>query len=540
MNGKIKMVWQIVSVIVITIALSTKTYAADFNATITSSEVTQGETVTITVTFSSDTTIGAYDLSLTYDANILDYVSGADGGGGGSLRLYNDMVNNTTDTKTITFTAKAAGTTEINVVQLGGVIDIDVNDMALKASAGTVKVNAPVIASSNNNLSGLDISAVKADGSTIQTTLSPAFSKDVTEYNLSLEEGITKLTVSATAEDAKAQIALRGTKMDPGANTTTVTVTAEDGSQKVYTIYTDVKIPETTTPQPTEPPTQEPVTPEPQTPEPPTDAPVDTTRIANIFGKNYLVVDATEETVLPEGFERATITWNGINVTGATNLANTLSLVYVLNQETGEYTFVIYNDADKTYQQFLTYSITQRSYIMLAVMDDVLYNNVPALESSELELVSMAIVSGYVDAYKLKNMSNIYIVRAMNWDNKIGYYYYNSEDGSMLPYFGGENTGSVEVSGQNQNPEVQELLNEQHQEFEKRIEKRNLLIIAMAVVIVVITIAGAYIIMKNKKSDDEDDEDDEYEDDDEYGNEEYDEDDEYEGEIKSDRSHVVL
>ena len=76
--------------VIFAVMLSIKAYGADFNASVSSGEATQGENVTVTVNMSSDVTVGAYDLTLTYDANILEYVSGADGGGGGSLRLYND------------------------------------------------------------------------------------------------------------------------------------------------------------------------------------------------------------------------------------------------------------------------------------------------------------------------------------------------------------------------------------------------------------------------------------------------------------------
>ena len=72
---------------------------------------------------------------------------------------------------------------------------------------------------------------------------------------------------------------------------------------------------------------------------------------------------------------------------------------------------------------------------MLMADDDLMFEGEKAAESRKLELTTLNIADGYVDAYKLKNAENIYIVKAMNWDNKIGYYYYSSADGSMIPYY---------------------------------------------------------------------------------------------------------
>ena len=45
-------------------------YAADFNASVSSANASQGENVSVTVTFSSGANIGAYAMKLTYDADI--------------------------------------------------------------------------------------------------------------------------------------------------------------------------------------------------------------------------------------------------------------------------------------------------------------------------------------------------------------------------------------------------------------------------------------------------------------------------------------
>ena len=68
--------------------------------------------------------------------------------------------------------------------------------------------------------------------------LSPAFSPDVTTYTTSVGADCASLTVSAVPNDSKATVSVSGKRMDPGFNTTTITVTAENGSKRTYTIKT--------------------------------------------------------------------------------------------------------------------------------------------------------------------------------------------------------------------------------------------------------------------------------------------------------------
>lgn len=431
--------------IMFAIVLNLKVYAADFNVSISSGEVTQGENITVTVNMNSDVTVGVYDLLLTYDANILEYVSGAETGNGGNLVLFDFEDWNTSYTRTIVFKAKAVGSVKISVLQRGDLTDIDDNALTLKAADGTVTVKAPSTASSNANLSSLSLMAVKADGWSGSVNLMPDFSKDVTSYQLWLGSEFSKLSVSAVAEDGKAKIATAGTELTAGQdNTATVTVTAEDGTVKTYTIIVHVKA------KPAENTTTAAENNNTDTPADSTTAPVDnpqdtTTgndnpagpadRNVTISEKPYTVVDVPEDMELPEGFERKAVIWNGIEVMGASDQSGTLTLLYLNNNETSESRFYVYNSEKSSYTAFVSYTITQRSYIMLMADDDLMFEGEKAAESKKLELTTLDIADNYVDAYKLKNAENIYIVKAMNWDNKIGYYYYSSADGSMIPYY---------------------------------------------------------------------------------------------------------
>lgn len=86
--------------------------------------------------------------------------------------------------------------------------------------------------SSNANLASLSIS---------QGTLSPKFSASKTEYTVNLNGDISSIKVNATAADSKAIVYGTGTKtLKPGKNTISISVAAEDGSTKEYTVTVNV------------------------------------------------------------------------------------------------------------------------------------------------------------------------------------------------------------------------------------------------------------------------------------------------------------
>lgn len=83
--------------------------------------------------------------------------------------------------------------------------------------------------SNNANLKTLAIEGVE---------LTPAFSSEITEYSIKLENfEATDINITAEAEDEKSVVKVVGnTNIVIGENIITVTVTAEDGTTKIYTI----------------------------------------------------------------------------------------------------------------------------------------------------------------------------------------------------------------------------------------------------------------------------------------------------------------
>ena len=101
-----------------------------------------------------------------------------------------------------------------------------------------------VIKSSNANLGTLKIDKV---------TLTPAFDSDIQNYTANLEEDLTKLTVTANAENNKAKVKVEGNEnLKDGENNIKITVTAENGDTKTYTVKVVKGSEAENTPQPIE------------------------------------------------------------------------------------------------------------------------------------------------------------------------------------------------------------------------------------------------------------------------------------------------
>ena len=395
------------------IIVNHKVYAASATVTISSATVTQDEEVKVTVTINADSNIGAYDFYIEYDANILEAVSGYDGGGGGRIQVIYDVpdVNSASKslTRTITFKAKTPGTSAIKYVTLQddkGVIDYDtIDNMSVTATDGSVTVNAPVQASSNNNLSSMTVAAVRADGSTYNVELAPGFSKDVTKYNIEVEEGVTRLVVSAKTEDATAKIRTEWAKLDPGDNTTKVIVTAENGQTKQYTIYTKVPVKEETT---TEPVVKDPIK-------------------VNIGGVEHFIGDINESVALPEGFEPFEYNYEGRTVVAAKGLSKNLIVMYITNGDGSAGSLYIYNETKKTFLRMVNIQMTEKLYTIVDAPEDVA---IP----ENLKECTLNIGEDSVQAWT-RDSSEVYVVYAMNWNGEAGLYYYDTAEKQMMKYF---------------------------------------------------------------------------------------------------------
>ncbi len=236
-----KRIISIVSVLILCVALllPATVSAASASASLTGpGTVRAGDTITLSFNLNGSGLFGASG-TLSYDSSQVTLSTTTQKIGspwmvefnGNNFVAYDNNltnpVNGNTTLFTVTFSVKsvAAGT---NIkISYNNVIASDGN---ADANVGTVSYNVTVAPplSTNNKLSGLTVD---------NATISPAFSGDTTNYTAEVPFSVSKLNVKATAADSKAKVSVNSPSLTPGGTTkVSITVTAESGATKTYTI----------------------------------------------------------------------------------------------------------------------------------------------------------------------------------------------------------------------------------------------------------------------------------------------------------------
>ena len=213
--------------------------AASATATLTGpGTVRAGDTITLTFNLSGSNIYGASG-TLSYDSNQLTLTGTTQKIGNGWAVEFNGNnfvaydnnlakpINSSTALFTATFKVKSLSTGTAVKVSYTGVTASDGN---ADASVCTVSYSATIAAplSTDNALKTLTVS---------NATIRPAFSAGTTSYTAEVPFEVSKLNVSATANDSKAKVSVNSPTLTPNGTTkVTVTVTAENGSAKTYTI----------------------------------------------------------------------------------------------------------------------------------------------------------------------------------------------------------------------------------------------------------------------------------------------------------------
>lgn len=289
--------------------------AASGTISITStSQVVLGNKVTVTVTLSSSTAIGSWEMKLNYDKKYLQLTSSTANNSGDYMVGYTDTSAGIKK-KTYTFTFKTLknGSTDVSIGSYD-VYALDESEMKITTSKKTIKIitqsELEASYSKDNNLKNLSV-----DGYTI----TPAFNKDTLNYTVDVPEGTTSVKVNASANDSKASINGTGNiEVSEGTNNIKIVVRAENGSEKTYNLVVNVK-------------DQNPIN-------------------VNIDNNNYTVIKLKNNYTCPDTFIDSEITIDGINVPACYSENLGLTLVG-LKASDGSVVNYIYNNG--IYERYL-------------------------------------------------------------------------------------------------------------------------------------------------------------------------------------------
>jgi len=205
--------------------------SASISVKTSKSTVVVGGSFNVTVTVYSASSIGAWEYNLMYDTSKFQLVSGTQ-----HIVDYASGGGRTTATYNYTLRAKASGTGKI-YIQNSAVADWNENSLSVSEGSTSVKImtqaELEATYSKNNYLKSLNVEG---------TTLSPEFNKDTLEYTVELEPETTSIKVNAEKEDSTASITGTGDiAVSEGDNNIKIVVTAQNGSERTYTINAKVK-----------------------------------------------------------------------------------------------------------------------------------------------------------------------------------------------------------------------------------------------------------------------------------------------------------
>ena len=237
------------------------------------------------------------------------------------------------------------------------------------SSSTTTTVQEPEVKkSSEKNLSSLSVS---------EGTLSPKFSAGTTTYKVDLTNEVEKLTISAKAKDSKAKVSGTGEKeLKIGENNFTVTVTAEDGSKKTYTISVYV----------TEKPTQ----------------------FVKLGDQSLGILNDLSKVDVPKGFEKTTIKIDDKDVTALQNKDLGLTLLYLQTEDekTGFYIYDV--DNNKVLRQYQTLTVNGKTYVIMDAPENL--EEVQGLEKSTIKIGDLEMNGWKFNEETLSHYTLVYLM----------------------------------------------------------------------------------------------------------------------------------
>lgn len=208
--------------------------SASFEKVSPDTDIRVEDMLKLRLSLSADVELGAVELYISYNSNVFEYVTGPDCvfGGEGVLKI-SDSGTSTYSTKRdylLYFQAAGMGDGKFSLGNNPEIYDAD-EDMPMSVSSQplTLSVFAGTTASSDATLAELKV------GSAV---LSPSFDPQIKDYTVHVENSVTKLAVSAIANDPVASVRVEGADdLKVGNNRITVVVSAPDGTEIKYVIY---------------------------------------------------------------------------------------------------------------------------------------------------------------------------------------------------------------------------------------------------------------------------------------------------------------
>lgn len=351
------------------------------------STVVVGNNVTVTVTLSSSTLIGSWEMSLNYDKNYLQLRSATSESNG--IRMAASTATGV-KSKSYTFTFKTLkkGSTSVSV---GGYLAYAYADLSeISLSSNSKKINIITQAeleasySKNNNLASLGVEGF---------TLTPEFNANTLEYSVIVPEDTKNVNLTGTVQDKKASITGVGVQqVNQGNNKFLVTVKAENGSEKTYTINVDVK----------------------------DENPIEVT----VGDKKYTVVKIKENLPIASLYNEYSIKINEFDIPAYKNDYTGLVLVGLKDTE-GNISLFIYDDENNSYKEYSELKSSQITIYPLKPEE-----NIEGYKKGNVKIQDID-----VEGFYLNEDSDFFVIYGVNVETgDKGFYMYDKKMQTLIKY----------------------------------------------------------------------------------------------------------
>lgn len=353
-----------------------------------SSTVVVGNKVTVTVTISSGTKMGSWQMSLNYDKSYLQLTNSTARDGGTFMIDYAEDPGVLKKTYTFTFKTLKSGTTKLSVDGYRAYVSSDLSALSLSANTKQIRIitQAELEASysKNNNLSALEVEGF---------TLTPEFKTDILEYSVVVPENTKEVNIKANVQDKRASVNGIGTQaVNPGANKFSVVVRAQSGAEKTYVINVEVK----------------------------DENPINVT----VNGKNYTVVKIKENLPAASLYTETTININGFEIPAYKN-DNTNLVLVGLKAEEGNISLYIYNKDKNEYQEYNEIGVNKITIYPLTSNEEI--------KGYKKDTITINGVK--VDGYYYTKDSDYVIIYGINVETgDKGFYMYDKKMQSLIKY----------------------------------------------------------------------------------------------------------
>ncbi len=459
-------------------------YAQGLGLNVSSSSVSVGKTVKVTVSMPS----GYFGTVVVTSSD-----EGVLSNGGDGVCNIGDAASYPTS-QSFTFTAKGAGTCTIKAY-CTVVGDAEGNDAGgtITGSSTTVTVtsgssnNGGSTGQNGNNNNGgdntdqpdeSDKEPEKSSDSSLSSliisagSLSPEFAAGTKDYTTTVDYSVSSLAVTATPADSKATVtSVTGNdSLEVGENTVSIVVTAENGATSTYNIVVTRRSED----------------------DPENSDQQENWKKFDINGTEWTMINDIPEDIVPEDFEHSKTVIDGLEYNTLHSTFGDITLIY-MQSDSGSSLFVYDAAQNAAYDYVRINSESHFIVVLLANVDDVPegYNE-----------VSLSIEGkGVVTAYQSKDDStdkDFYLIYAMNDQGENGWYTYDSVDGTYI-----RTDVTVPTVAQEENDTAKN-------ELIPGVENKYLAVVATLVIIIIILLIILIVTnvrRKNKDVEDYDDED---------------------------------